>query len=230
MIDNDSSARGNVTTRSAIHWTFVLALLFHASMTAGVAWAAPLDLVPVLPDILADNINVSYDGAGNFTASGATVSLEMDGLPGPEVQYIGSAWDIVLTLDTVTGAPLGGTLTIGAAAFAVPPAAPTGTLLTADIDLFGFSDVGSSEVLEFIFNTTGGELSGDFAPQVGVILSSSGYVAGAGFDAAFSNSGSSGLADSFVVPEPSSILLFGIGSFTLLAWLGLVRRRRQFNC
>lgn len=92
----------------------------------------------------------------------------------------------------------------------------SGTLLTGTLSAFSS---GTNDPLEFVFDVTGGDAAGLFGPNLGTILSLSGF--GGSLTSNFSTSFTS-LADTFfVVPEPSAFLLLG----PVVGFTGLVRKR-----
>jgi hypothetical protein len=83
----------------------------------------------------------------------------------------------------------------------------SGTLLTGVLTQIG----GADNILNFLFDVTGGDAADLFGDTAGVILSSSGYLSFASFNDNFSSQ--SALADTFAVnvPVPHALSLFLLG-------------------
>ena len=234
-----------------------------------------LDWEPQSPDITSSGITITYDAistvgdvtTGNLSAAGLSMVLDVDGLA-PSNDFIifpnfalgpsGAAYtiDIMLEVDiaAMTIEPTSGTIEIlgylGDFRDQIPPpdlVAGSGTLLTGDVSVFGFSDIGT---LEFAFTATGGDLANSSYPSdyfgpldgadVGVELHPGQAPGGAPFSNIFdglntftqdfSNETGSGFSDTwkspypYSVPEPSTF----IGLVTLLlASICTVWRRKQ---
>ena len=186
------------------------------------ALAAPLglDLLPLGPGSDPD----IFAGLGNVTYTAATDSLVVSAQP--QTIFSGGAsngitaglsdFSLTATIDDF-GNLVGGALSISG----VVPALGfnSGTLLTGNLTNFGFGGAGS--VLEWEFNVTGGDAAGLWGGQLGgVILGGSGFGGswGSDFSASFTAT-----ADVGIVPEPSTVLLLGIG-LSGLALRGRARR------
>lgn len=195
-------------------WSFAALLV-----VAGSTQAAPLLLSSGTPDITSSDINVNYNGTtGILTATGNAIAIDFDGVPPPDyaIKNGVGGFQINVTLDPMTGEPVSGSLAILGKVSEL--SASSGTLLTGTLFDFGYD----GPILEFLFTPTGGDLQGLFQPQIGVILS------------AFSDSDfapnqnyvindASAFADTFPVPEPTSLLAWSVLAFGS----GIVWRRQQ---
>ncbi|MDH3585325.1 MAG: hypothetical protein OER86_14070, partial [Phycisphaerae bacterium] len=75
----------------------VLAVAAAISTTGASAQAALIGLsTGLLPDLMASNVTASYDGS-TLSISGDTVSIESDGLAGPDEFLFGGTLDITVT-------------------------------------------------------------------------------------------------------------------------------------
>ena len=213
--------------------TFVAALALGAVLAAAGgqrAQSAPLDLVMVPPNIFSGFIDVAYDaGTDTLTASG--FALEYDDGIGPVAPIADGTFGLTATIDD-GGILSGGTIAIGGTINAM--GFISGTLLTGDITALGYPGNGS-DVLEFLFDVTGGDAADAFGPIGATILSGTGF--GGSFAAAFDNlifglpgtgGGVADTADPPKIPEPGStglLMVTGLGMAMLLA----ARRRRQWK-
>jgi hypothetical protein len=193
-------------------------------MAAGLAQASPLNLFERPPDIYSDYIQVSYTSASHsFSALGQAFTFDIDGLPPPDYDIVdagdnpGGLFDIEAKIDN-SGNPISGTLTVDGYIPDLLGSHGTGTLLTGTLSRFGFPNAGG-DPLEFIFTTTGGDLS-SYLPQADVILNYSGY--DGTFHQDFSNYGM-GEADAFV-PEPATLTCLSFGATFLI---GFARKRAR---
>jgi hypothetical protein len=181
------------------------------------AQAAPLNLLKLYPDVFSSGINVTYNaGSDAFTATGTASTYEDDGV-GPAVAITAGTFSLGATIDA-SGALSTGTLSIGGTIASI--GANSGTLLTGTLTTLGFPTSGSGDPLEFLFDVTGGDLASAYGTSGGIILTQSGF--SGGFAADFANGSFVGLADTFVVPVPAAVWLFGSG---LLGLTGIARRR-----
>lgn len=99
----------------------------------------------------------------------------------------------------------------------------SGTLLTGNLTELGYAN-NDSQVLEFLFDATGGDLLSFYDDSFGIggiILSVSGYNDD-NFNTSFSNTPYNGFATIAPVPVPAAVWLFGSG---LLAMAGFARRK-----
>jgi len=191
--------------------------------TAGAAWAIPLDLtLSDSPQIATFSILVDYkQNKDSFTAEGTPLEFDDDGIGAPEIISNGT-YDITATIDDFGNAS-GGSLTIGGTIASL--GFTSGTLLTGDLTAFGFPDAGG-DPLEFLFDVTGGDAAGLFGPNVGIILSDSGF--NGTFASNFKNTGNGrNMAAPVATPEPGSLLLMltGLGALFGLRKRSILRRR-----
>jgi len=206
------------------HLLVASALLCWA-VAAGPAQATPLNLTlqgDPFPDIFSDFQSTSY----NATTDALSVTAFADQLRTGGTDYsIGGSGMFTLsaTVNSTGVLSAGGTLTITGTVAAL--SFSSGTLLTGDLMLIGFPD-GTSGVLEFTFDVTGGDaasLYGGIGSTGGVIVGIANGFPGnwtSNFSASFSGVNDVGVPMG-VIPEPSGALLLAPG----LAALALRRRR-----
>ena len=165
----------------------------------------PLNLTKRLPDFAAINtVNMDYDAnADEFIAQG-NIYLYTDASGNSHPPTFAT----FLLNDDIngSGALTGGTLTING--FIDGPV-PMDDLLTADLTKFGAHGTGATTVFEFLGATTGGTLAAEFGPKVGVIYQPVTTSYPGNFSADFD--GKNGTADTFLVPEPASMMLGALG-------------------
>jgi hypothetical protein len=192
----------------------VLTCLFAFKAQAGIA-SFSLDLIPSDPDISANEIVVNYDfnsmsGIGALTASGSAVQLSNDGTSSNVVSPTDSMgfgeFALSASINT-TSNTASGDLTISGIINENGFLFSSGTLLTGVLTQIG----GADNILNFLFDVTGGDAADLFGDTAGVILSSSGYLSFASFNDNFSSQ--SALADTFAVnvPVPHALSLFLLG-------------------
>jgi hypothetical protein len=190
--------------------------------------AALLDPTQLPPDIVSGYIDVDYDGnAGLFTAHGYTIALDLDFSNPPDYMITGNprAFDLQMTINPLTAALINGTVSFGGRIPAL--GAMSDTLLTGTITDFGFQTGPNSQVFDFRFSVTGGDLASLFGTVSWVILNG---VSINGFDGTFDqdfSNRSNGTTDCFAgVPEPSTGVLAMICS---LAWGASRLSRRRLR-
>ena len=185
------------------------------------AQAAPLNLTLLeFPDIVSGFIDVTYDaGTDSFGANGFAFELDDDGVGVPEAIADGSFNLSALINDS--GLLASGTLDIGGTVAAL--GFSSGTLLTGNLNAFGFPNAGG-DPLEFLFEVTGGDAAGLYGGvgSIGGIILSGGTGFTGDFTTDFSGSGTA-VADVAPIPLPAAVWLFGSG---LLGLVGVSRRRR----
>ncbi len=231
---------------------FWLASLILMLATAGAAQAAWVSDFPDEPGSLQSSTNmvicnwlldVGYDGAGNFSVSSQYPGVAvMNNFTDP-IYDIGSqsTLSIALSIDPATGAPLNGTLTITGDATEFYTPKGSGTLLTGTICQFGFpgataaANSDGAQNFQFLFKTTGGDLAPYF-PSIAVNLNSvdvdfDGTFGDTPFFTTDSYSAQSDTYSGFLyatpVPEPSSVLLLGLGVLTFAAGPKILRGARS---
>ena len=189
---------------SRISFVFLAFLLTGA----GSAQAAPLNLALQTPDIFTSFQNTNYDAVTDiFTVDGFTQNV--DG-----VSTGGGSFSLTATITA------GGTLTSGT----ISITGLSNTLISGDLFRVGFANNGS-QVLEFLFTPTGGDLLAAYNPLLrngGIILSVSGYNDD-NFNTSFSETNFGAFSDTAPVPVPAAVWLFGSG---LLGLLGFTKRAR----
>ncbi len=181
------------------------------SLSAG---AVPLGLTPSDPDILVSDLSFSYDGVGTLTVE-ETLASFFEKNPGSV--FIGSGdYSLVAPIDPLTGLLSGP----GSLSILGDIGAGVTTLLAGAITDFGFSGSGTAVdplVLEFLVSITASEPSFGYGSTAGIILTSSNVappLTGLPLPA-HSGTGNSNNFNVAAVPEPSLIMLLGIGG-TLL--------------
>jgi len=180
--------------------------------------AAPLGLIREnSPDIMSSFIDVSYDsGTDAFSATGFALTL-VDDVDSHDFDGGFGGFSLFATIDS-SGAAAAGSLSItGSVDVHSGP-----TLLTGDLVDFGWVD-GTTDLYEFVFEVTGGDLAtpafyGTAGSTFGVIFTSIGTTFGAPdyWDDSFGSSGSSFSDTATLIPEPSSLVILGLGAFALL--------------
>jgi hypothetical protein len=147
---------------------------------------------------------VKSGGAGNPASFAVNVHVDSSGG--------------LLGLETSTDLNIMGRITGG------PHPSPVyGTLLTGQVVAFGYANTSPNRLLEFVFQVTGGSQQAQFGPTVGLIFDSI-----SGFHGSFASSFTTsiaGNADTFAVPEPSSLVLLIIG-FCAVAAIHWATKRR----
>ena len=174
-----------------------------------------------VPDIASGFISVTYDAAGDqLTASGFALLFDDDGM-GPAENIINGTFLLEATI-TDGGMSDGGTLTIMGD---IPGLGVGGTLLSADLNAFGFM-TGGGPLFDFLFKVTGGSLADDFYPVssvIGMIMSGVSFP-GHDFTGDFDNllggiPGTGSAVADIGVPAPATL--------ALIAMAGLCGRRRR---
>jgi hypothetical protein len=203
-------------------------LLLASGVAAG-AHAAPLGLVLAdLPRIESETIDVRYQAAtDSFEAEGFALRLKDEG--GTPFNIMGGGFSIQATIDAAGTASAGLLVITGAILGLGFDGSPS--LLSASLTGFGFPDSGPGP-LEFVFEVTGGDaaaLFGGIGAVLGTLVSGdTGFPNG--FSADFDNLGPFGgegnaVADT-AVPEPSTLLLAGLGALALGTLRSRAPRRR----
>jgi len=198
----------------------VVAFTLVGMLAATSSQAAPLNLIPKPPDIIASFIDVAYNhSTWQFSATGWALDLDLDGVAPPDYSISTAVSNFQLTaMINNAGQPLGGALNIGGKIPAL--GATSGVLLTGTLFQIGYPNPPGGEIFEFVFNTTGGDLAGIYGTRIGVILNALDSGFGGAFNHSFSNTGM-GTADVFV-PSPAAAL----GGIALLGCVVALRKRR----
>jgi len=141
------------------------------------AQAAPLNLVlRSNPDITSGLIQVNFNNATRvLTATGAALTLDLDGLAPPDHGITNGIFTLNATLST-TGVISAATLTITGSIAAL--AGATSPLLTANLTAFGFSSAPLTQIFEFTGPVTGGSQASRYGASTGVILNLGGGFSG----------------------------------------------------
>lgn len=92
--------------------------------------------------------------------------------------------------------------------------------LTANLTAFGYGGTGSASAFEFTGTVTGGYFGTNFGSQVGVILNPGTCNFPGTFAGPFS--GTLGTVDVFMIPEPCTVAVLGLGGLAVA-----LRRRRR---
>lgn len=193
---------------------------------AVVSHGAPLDLIPLRPDITSGLIDIEYiASSGAFTADG--LPFMYYGPPLPDGAITPGFFDLDATI-SASGVASSGSLLITGTTLGGSGTGVFGDLLTGDLLDFGFAPDGSSgaPIFEFLFAVTGGQLESDFdvlGATIGVILTSGDTSFPGGFGADYSlNSHDFATSNTFIpMPEPASVFL------TLVGLAGIVIRKRR---
>ena len=195
--------------------TSVLGVLAAAMLLfAPGAKAMPLNLVPQTPDIVSASVANSYTaGTTVYTAFAVAQNLNVP----PVSAIVGGSFHVKANIANA-GVLIGGTVKIGGSIAGL--GFNSGILLTGNLTALGFP-VGGGSPIEFLFNVTGGDAAGLYGAVGGIILGNPGLPAT--LWAADWTGGPSSLttADTFAVPVPGAVWLFGSG---LLALLGFMRK------
>jgi hypothetical protein len=196
-------------------WVFALSLSVSAQ-------GAFIGLDQQFPDIYANFLTTHYVKAsateGDLRISGFPSTLSLDGVPAnlKTINGAGKSYLIDIKLDPLHPANATGDLTVVGRVAAL--GIPAGTvLLQGSLLEFGFDDNPGSQILEFLFKTTGGALQDKF-PEVGVILNAQGEVSEGAFSNSFIADYKNGYSDNFAVPLPSSlasglVVLYGLAVY-----------------
>ncbi|BAZ95164.1 hypothetical protein TspCOW1_30110 [Thiohalobacter sp. COW1] len=194
----------------------------RVAVALGTAWlyasavsAAPLGLTQQFPDIQTSDLNISYDaGTGSLSANQPTFAMftYSDGIT--STQYYDWTYSLTASLDSGTGTLTSGSLEIQDGSSV--------TQLSGSLTAFGYTDAGSKDVFEFLFDVTGGALAGDFGALGGIIIvtDTSDFTGDFGID--FTAASTSNDTFAAVVPVPAAVWLFGSG---LLGLAAAARRR-----
>jgi hypothetical protein len=231
-----------------VAWMLCLGLLLAWTSAVHADWIPGYPAEPGLSgesptnlDITTWFLEVSYDGAGHFSAVSQYPGVAVMNNFSDPIYDIGpnAALSLSVTL-TPSGQPTSGSITITGDATSYYVASSSGTLLTGTIAKFGFADPteaatdSGSENFQLIFSTTGGDLASLF-PAIAVNLE----LVDVNFDGtfgatAFDDASGNAQADSFSatlspVPEPSTLGLLCFGALTLMTGLVILRGTRKLR-
>jgi hypothetical protein len=178
-------------------------------------------------------VHVSYDGSGNFAATGGYPQLNDDSDPIYDVGGAINEMDINLTINPTNDALTGGTLLIYGEASSHYTGSSSGYLLEGTISQFGFPNPSQAstghgdEEFQFIFNTTGGDLAA-FYPAIAVDLEHVNVnFSGTFGSTAFDDTSFIATSDTYAVPEPSSLSLLCFGAVVM--GYNVLRSARVFS-
>lgn len=210
------SIRTNIVTT-----TCVLLMMACAAQGAPIPLDTALDLTQAFPDINSSSSLVTTYVAATKSFIVTSYPIQYTEADGTTTHNIGGASQFTLTasIDNSGALQSGGTLTISGLISGVVD--PFDNLITVNLTDFGVSGTGSSAKFEFIGTTTGGAMATEFSPKVGVILvpGDGSYTGWFGSDFA---GGSGATVDTFLIPEPASVMLL-LGCMSAVA----SRRRRR---
>ncbi len=196
-----------------IKMTTVLALAAGVSS----AFAAPLNLSPLPPDVASGFIVINYNASSMvFSATGFTQNIS---LPGPSSQPAGlRQFSLTAVIDNAGNAS-SGTLLVKTD-FGSPDSV---AFQSASLTAFGF---GTFNKFEFVFSQAAGNLAAVGSDIGTILVSPSLQFAGnvPSFAQSFTNDPfgagfGDGNADTFLIPAPGALALLGMG--------GLVATRRR---
>jgi hypothetical protein len=222
-----------MTTMTGRNSVFFAALFLLATFSASLVQAGTINLIKppgITPDITTSYYHISYDKdthefSAYATSYGALVDNTHYLLLGDGSDGTTPVFSINMNIDPDTGAPVSGSLNIAGhfddgSGYNYLGLSTDQTLLTGNINQFGFG--GATSALEFVFNVAGGGLqtAGAYPSQVGILFHQSGFTGD--WHTSFSNDGV-GVSDLFPVPEPVS----GIMLLVLIPGVVLVYRRRN---
>jgi hypothetical protein len=149
---------------------YILAFFILAICLPRIASALPLDLAPSPPDMSFGFVTVAYSAASDtLTVQGFATNF-LDDL-GVSQTVDGGELNMTAIIDD------GGNLISGS--FVITGTIPSlgllsGTLLTADLTLFGDINPIDLDTFNFLAASTGGDLSGTYGSLIGVILNGTG--------------------------------------------------------
>jgi len=182
-----------------------------------------LDLTQAFPDINSSSSLVTTYVAATKSFIVTSYPIQYTEADGTTTHNIGGASQFTLTasIDNSGALQSGGTLTISGLIPGVVD--PFDNLITVNLTDFGVSGTASSGTakFEFIGTTTGGAMATEFSPKVGVILVPGGDSYTGWFGSDFTG-GSGATVDTFLIPEPTSVILL-LGCMSAVA----SRRRRR---
>ena len=211
------SIQTNIVTATCV--ACVLMMVCAAEGTPIDPLDTALDLTQANPDIAAvSGVNTAYDAESkSFTVTGYPSKY----VDANDKEHAISGLDRLFTLNASidnSGVLESGTLTI--TGYILDLVDPLANLITVNLTSFGVHGTGSGTVFEFIGTTTGGALSTAFDSEVGVILNPGSTTYDGFFTSDFT--GSTGTVDTFLIPEPASVMLL-LGCMSAVA----SRRRRR---
>ena len=185
------------------------------------------------PDLSALALTASYTpsagSTGTFTITGYPTSFKVANGNGPYGIAGNSVYDLTALINKNTGQLISGSLLIGGTiSSASVPNASSGTLLTATLTNFGFSNSGG-DFFQFVANITGGDLAHYYSSTMGIQVDASDSEFAGSFLTSFSTDVFATTSDnaSFnVVPEPSAVFLM---LTSLLCALSLSIRRLRWR-
>jgi len=209
--------------------TLAVAMMLGASLNAEAALLGVAELLDV-PDITSNSTGTySYDSTTNIFDSDATpLSITFDGVTPISITGVRS-YDVSFEVDEsgnfVSGVGGDDLVIIGDIDVDGDTVIDySGVLLTGEVTDFGWLDigVGSLDLFDFTFDATGGALAGFYGTGKGGDVMTAEQT---NFTGSFlvSSSGTKVKHDTApLVPEPTSMMLFGTG---LLGFVGRLRKR-----
>jgi hypothetical protein len=221
---------GQQATAGGSQWFHVRHLAGAAALCvllfSTAAQAAPLSLVVSNPDIFSGNLHLDYDFG---TTTGAfTVTGNASNFTGTDLvlrSITGGTYNLNATLNASGVLQPGGTFSIAGAITSL--GIPNSTLLAGNLTSFGFAPnpPSTSATFEFLYNVTSSQALLGFGPIGGTKLNAISVLTPAyTFGTDFHSTNSNVTGDSFApVPEPSTILMMGLG----LVGLWFLKNRHQ---